>query len=110
MVQAQATMRARIVAPMPQVENKEEQRTKVCASCGRELPLSHFPKHRLSIDGHMRECQDCRRRHNPNKASSVNPLEKFTARELMHELGQRGYKGEITYTEVKVHKMRLSEM
>lgn len=80
---------------------------KVCKGCGRNLPLSAFALHDKSKDGHMSECKECRRRKS-SKASKGNPLEKFTARELMHELNRRGYDGEISY--VEVHKIRLSDM
>ena len=108
--------REQVSIALPKVIDKSgfapsgEVKTKVCASCGRELPLEAFPCHRLSADGRMAECKECRRRkHAPTDAAKSNPLEKFTARQLMHELNMRGYKGEITYTEVKVHKMNLKD-
>ena len=84
-----------------------EEPMKVCKGCGRKLPLSAFALHDKSKDGHMSECKECRRRKS-SKASKGNPLEKFTARQLMHELNRRGYDGEISY--VEVHKIRLSDM
>lgn len=84
-------------------------KVKRCASCGRELPLEQFPKHRNATDGHMAVCSECRRRRFTPTDTKSNPLEKFTARELMHELSKRGYKGELTYTEIKVHKMNLKD-
>lgn len=87
-----------------------EVKTKICPSCGRELPLDSFLKQNHSADGHMKECKECRRNRRTEGTSKSNPLAKFTARELMHELRLRGYDGEIKYTEVKVHKMKLSEM
>ena len=97
---------------MPVVENNDatpasREPMKVCKGCGRNLPLSAFALHDKSKDGHMSECKECRRRKS-SKASKGNPLEKFTARELMHELSRRGYDGEISY--VEVHKIRLSDM
>lgn len=102
------------VAQQPQVKGWEGfhpmgEQTKVCQSCGLELPLSQFPKHRLSADGHMAECRDCRRRKRNAPGVESNPLEKFTARELMHELSVRGYRGSLTYTETKVQKMDLKD-
>lgn len=86
------------------MENEEK---KVCKECGRELPLSEFAKHDKAKDGHMSVCKECRRRKS-SKASEVNPLEKFTARQLMHELKLRGYEGELSY--IEVHKIRISDM
>lgn len=80
---------------------------KVCKGCGRKLPLSAFGLHERSKDGHMYLCKECRRR-KAQKPSKGNPLEKFTARQLMHELKMRGYEGELSY--VEVHKIRISDM
>lgn len=87
---------------------ENEEKKKVCKECGRELPLSEFARHDKSKDGHMSVCKECRRRKHSKTDSAVNPLEKFTARQLMHELKRRGYDGEISY--VEVHKIRLSDM
>lgn len=85
--------------------------TKTCPSCGRTLPVSQFHKHARSADGLMNECIECtRRRKEAKKNIAINPLAQFTARQLMDELSLRGYKGELTYTEVKIHKMRIGEM
>lgn len=94
-------------AVQPQVENNTSlvplsAKTQVCESCGRELPLDDFPRHR---NGHMKVCKECRRRFHPATDSKVNPLEKFTARQLMDELYARGYRGELSYTQV--HKIIL---
>ena len=37
-----------------------EEKTKVCRKCGRELPLSEFPKNRRSKDGHHNICKTCK--------------------------------------------------
>lgn len=83
---------------------------KVCKGCGRKLPLSSFAKHDKSSDGHMSECKECRRRKSSKalKESKVNPLAKFTARELMRELKARGYEGVLEYTTVQ--KINISDM
>ena len=84
---------------------------KKCQACGRLLPREAFFKHNKSEDGLMCECKECvRRRHEAKKNVSRNPLAQFTARQLMDELSRRGYKGELTYTEIKVHKMKLGEV
>ena len=94
-------------APAP--SGASEEPTKVCKGCGRALPLSAFSVHPKALDGHMSECKECRRRTAGSKKSAKgNPLEKFTARQLMHELHERGYKGELEY--IEVHKIRLSDM
>ena len=85
--------------------------TKVCAGCGRELPLSAFGGHPRSKDGKLSVCQECRHRRSAKevaKTAKSNPLAQFTARQLMHELHLRGYDGEIQY--VEVHKIRLCDM
>jgi len=91
------------------LQPQPNEQVKTCQSCGRVLPLNDFPLHRISKDGHMSTCRDCRRRKTKGD-TEVNPLAKYTARELMHELRNRGYEGEIKYVEVKVHKMNLKEM
>lgn len=88
-------------------ENLPEEK-KVCKGCGRELPLSCFKEHNKSSDGHMSECNDCRRRKLSKKEAKVNPLATFTARELMLELRNRGYEGTLEYTEV--HKINLGTL
>lgn len=91
--------------------NLEENKvtTKVCVGCGRELSIDNFKVHNKSNDGYSKECKECsRRRRNASAASALNPLEKFTARQLIEELKRRGYEGELTYTEVKVHKINLN--
>lgn len=37
-----------------------EEKTKVCMKCGRELPLSEFPRNALSKDGHINTCKTCK--------------------------------------------------
>ena len=84
-------------------------KTKVCSSCGKELPLEKFNRHGRSKDGYTHECIECiGRRHLSQKSDALNPLAKFTARELMHELHNRGYEGDITF--IQVHKIKLSDM
>lgn len=81
---------------------------KVCTACGRELSLSQFSLHPRSRDGRMAVCMDCRRRKLRGKGTESNPLEKFTARELMIELRKRGHKGQLTYTEV--HRIEIDKL
>ena len=37
-------------------------KTKVCSRCGRELPLTEFPKNAQSRDGHLGVCKECQRK------------------------------------------------
>ena len=91
------------------VENTEV--TKVCKSCGRQLPLSAFHLHNKSKDGHGNECKECSRRRSAKaiaKNAKSNPLAQFTARQLMIELNRRGYEGTLEYVELhKVNKATL---
>lgn len=89
----------------------EENVTKVCSKCGRELPISNFSKNKKSKDGHHSYCKDCHKEYNreynrekPRKAIEnthkmlpvySNPeLAKFHPRELMAELKARGFRWE----------------
>lgn len=88
-----------------------ETTTKVCRSCGRELPLSALNLHNKSEDGHCSECKECSRRRSRKaiaKNAKSNPLAQFTARELMVELKKRGYEGTLEY--VQVHKINILEL
>lgn len=88
-----------------------ETQTKVCSKCGRELPVSEFNKSSKSRDGlqyYCRTCQHGMQRNSYQKAkaagprmatpTSNSPLSAFKPRELIQELINRGYKGELTYT------------
>ena len=88
------------------METELNEKTKVCTGCGRTLPLSQFARHSKSADGYMSMCNDCRRRQRYKATADTkdNPLEKFTAIQLMKELKYRGYRGHLTYTEVRVVK------
>ena len=84
--------------------------TKVCSSCGRELPVSEFNKSSKSPDGLQYQCRECHRAaakrcYEKHKAQKVikttdSPLSAFKPRELIQELINRGYKGKLTYTHV----------
>lgn len=82
----------------------EENATKVCNKCGRELPISAFNKRTKSKDGlqdRCKECQSAYSRENVLKKKAeahkvfpvyTNPeLAKFQPRELLAELKARGY-------------------
>lgn len=92
-----------------------EEKTKVCRKCGRELPLSEFPRTALSKDGHINTCKTCRASY--EKSHRITTREKarlydkavvnggglsaYSPRQLMQELYSRGYRGTLTYTETK---------
>lgn len=88
---------------------------KKCSKCGRVLTLDNFHKQPTSKDGLSNKCRDCRNeeakiynRRKRVKEGQRNPsLEGFTARELLDELFARGYRGNLTFEEVKVHKIVL---
>lgn len=85
----------------------EENVTKVCSKCGRELPIEAFSKKSSSKDGLQDMCKECHREYNranwrKKKEEShkmipvyTNPeLAKFHPRELMAELKARGFRWE----------------
>lgn len=94
---------------------ESDQKTKVCKKCGRELPLTMFNKGKSS-DGKDSYCKQCRNEvsrayYKLKKLRQGNPLnpdlEGFTPQQLITELRARGYEGTLTYTEVKVHHIKL---
>lgn len=83
----------------------EENVTKVCKKCGRELPISAFNKKAKSKDGLQDMCRECHREY--NRANNLkkkeaahkmlpvytNPdLAMYHPRELMAELKARGFR------------------
>ena len=97
-----------------------DEKTKKCAKCGREMPLSEFQKNACFSDGLQRECKECRkaymREYNERKRASkdrkitptVQSNPKFAdktprelqdiLRELKTELIARGFNCEIKLT------------
>lgn len=86
-------------------------KTKVCSRCGRELPLSEFPKNAQCRGGHSGVCKQCKagqmRDYRQNLAEKARlydergGLKDYTPRELMLELKRRGYEGVLSFTERK---------
>lgn len=78
--------------------------TKLCLTCGKELPLDNFRRVFKSPDGHAHHCKECagkNRQPRPkfSRMGGGNPeLASFKARELIEELRVRGYKGTLEYT------------
>ena len=105
----------------------EEIKTKVCTTCGKELPLSEFYQNKMYSDGLTCKCKECARQYNKEyskrkreerlaakekrRMSEIIPestaseevlmdfLLKVQPRLLMKALYKRGYDGDLTYTE-----------
>lgn len=102
-------------------------KSKVCACCGRDLPISEYNRHNKSKDGYAYYCKECNIKKkkesrdrlkaakqrfaavvpvNYNKADKTNPdspLAAFTPRELIDELERRGYFGDLHFrVDIKV--------
>lgn len=75
---------------------ENEIKTRVCSCCGRELPIEEF---KLCVGGIRRhsKCKSCEQQ----SLGISDKFKDFTARELIEELRNRGYKGELTYTRVE---------
>ena len=87
------------------MENQEI-KTKKCSKCGRELPLNEFYLNRATFDGLQTWCKECQKERDRSKRinRNCNPeLAQFTLRQLIEELKNRGYTGEIQY----VQKIKL---
>lgn len=93
----------------------ESSQVKVCTKCGRELPIEMFGKGK-GKDGKRTWCKECmnkaardyHRKRRVAKEAVPNPaLSEFTPQELITELRARGYEGSLTFTEVKIHKIKL---
>lgn len=84
--------------------------TKTCTHCGRTLPLSNFGLLRGKPRAWCKECINNYNKihYNKNKTYEANPaLKEFTPQQLIAELRFRGYTGELTFVETKVHKIKL---
>lgn len=91
------------------MENQEI-KTKRCPKCGRELPASEFYVKKGAADGLQAWCKKCQKAASHNRFASkahckcCNPeLAQFTPRQLIEELKNRGYTGELQY----VQKIKL---
>lgn len=93
----------------------ESGQTKICTKCGKELPLDMFGKGN-GKDGKRSWCKNCMneaareysKRKKISKGDVPNPaLAEFTPQELISELRARGYEGNLTFTEVKVHRIKV---
>lgn len=76
-----------------------------CTKCGNEYPLSQFPIDNRAKSGHRTICRDCFNARQAElyaqkkQSNSDNPLAKFKSRELILELRNRGYSGELILTQ-----------
>lgn len=87
------------------MENQEI-KTKRCLKCGRELPPSEFYVKNSAADGLQTWCKKCqkeRARTNYTNNHCHPDLAQFTPRQLIEELKNRGYTGELQY----VQKIKL---
>lgn len=83
----------------------EEMKTKVCAKCKRELPVTEFHRNKATKDGLQSHCKECAKHYDANKKQQkkllpvyTNPeLSKFQPRDLLAELKARGYEWEKMY-------------
>ena len=86
----------------------EQVTTKTCTKCGKELPVDRFSRKSSAPDGLQNWCKDCQRVANkasygkrqlppPVKGDPSSPLAEFTPRQLIDELHNRGYRGELHY-------------
>lgn len=105
-------------------------KTKVCAKCGKELPVEQFYKSKVNKSGYSSYCKACNNKvsnmsrrpktevkepkhqveaeHQMHKVYTNKDLAKFEPRELMLELKARGYEGELIFREVKVTEHRIN--
>lgn len=103
-----------------------EAKTKVCKSCGKELPILEFYRDRTKKDGHGNECKECRREYQKayakqhprsrKKAAEAHPtsphpdilpfsepslnLADITDDAIFTEIRRRGYTGELRHSTI----------
>ena len=87
--------------------------TRVCATCGRELPITMFAQNHYGIAKSCKECNGKKIAAGKARQNELESLRKelsiaknarlamFTPRDLMEELARRGYKGKLTYTKIE---------
>lgn len=90
--------------PIIDKQMEEQEKTKVCRVCGRELPISAFAIQVKSRDGHMHICKECNGNLRPNKKEMkssglpIMALKSFEDTVLVRELRDRGYDVRCTKT------------
>lgn len=77
------------------MQDNENNITKICFKCHRELPLTMFYKHPQMADGHLNKCKDCTKQdvHNKYMDNIENPdyveKERERGREKYRRLGYK---------------------
>lgn len=87
--------------------NMETVKTKRCAKCHKELPVTEFWRDKRSRDGLNCYCKDCmktftskaRTRMKINKPDKSRPLKSVPLEDIAEELRLRGYNGELKKTD-----------
>lgn len=83
-------------------------KTKKCAKCHQELPVTEFYRHKRAKDGLNCYCKECMKafttkahtRMKLNKPDKTRPLKSIPLEEIAEELRLRGYKGELKKMDV----------
>lgn len=87
-----------------EVVNNFQVETRTCKCCGITKPINEFRKYKENV--YSQTCLKCigKKVHNARENSKLqklitnDELSKFTPRELINELKNRGYKGKLYYT------------
>ncbi len=82
--------------------------TKVCKTCGKELPLNEFGVNNRLKDGHTNQCKACAKKLRGNISGGITQqgikatfkISDFTDDMLFAELRRRGFTGELRYSKV----------
>lgn len=115
-MQNETTTNAANAVSQDEANKMLETRMKRCTKCGELLPITEFYRNVRMRDGYLTQCKKCHkksvhdsyvrmRQKNVNKPLLLvcPELAKFTPRQLIIELRNRGYKGTLTYTnEIKL--------
>lgn len=78
------------------METQDTITTKVCRTCGRELPVSEFGHHHLTKDGYNPDCRECRSKRMKDRKAVItqefeNSIAQLEDQALVDELRERGY-------------------
>ena len=96
--------------------------TKVCKTCGKELPIDQFSVRGLGISKSCKACHGAAIKAGRERKKKIAQANKeieeakasrfsdFTPRELMEELKRRGYDGKLTYTVTKTIDLSTIEL
>ena len=84
------------------VEEPVVTETRKCKVCGEVLPITMFKAFAGKVEKRAHVCNKCRCDGTSDKSSQLSV---FTSRELIIELRNRGYSGELSYTTIKKVKI-----